>query len=85
MASEYSVSFYSLDNLGQLLVQLEKHCVALELLTREVIEPDGKDILCAVYDLLFDRISYLEQTVSECQNFLCAVLQREHFGPQEFG
>ena len=39
MAFQNYISFYSLDNIGQLLVRLEKHCIALELLTSEVTEP----------------------------------------------
>ena len=83
MAFQNYISFSSLDNFGQLLAQLERHCIALELLTSEVTEPwREKEVMDGIYGLLWDRINYLEETVREVQTFYFAVCNGDSYGLQ---
>lgn len=77
------ISFSTLDNFGELLVQLEKHCIALELLASEVTEPwREREVMDGIYGLLWDRITYLEATVKEIQTFYLAVCNGNNYGLQ---
>ncbi|MBP3634237.1 MAG: hypothetical protein J6J43_06665 [Oscillospiraceae bacterium] len=81
---QHFISFSTLENYNDLVIELEKHLMALELLAMEITEPrrDQQKMDC-IYGLLWDRVSYLEQTVSELQAFYSAVFHGREFGQQE--
>jgi len=81
MVFQRHISTSSLNNLGEVLRRMEQHCVSLEILTLFLLQADQrKEMTNAVYELLWERVSYLQQTVFDIQTFYSAISAGKEFG-----